>query len=644
MNFLPLPNDWHRQKIGLLCEPIRSVYPQRKGDGEFQYVDITSVSSVEKEIKETQVITNTAAPSRARQEIAYNDVIVSTVRPNLNAVALVPEALSNQICSTGFCVLRAKPDLLDPEYLFYWVQFPPFVQLLTSKARGIGYPAVSDSDVKNSQIPLPPLSEQRRIAAILREADGLRRLRRRADERARDLLPALFQEMFSQRREGWRERRLGDLFSLEAGRSIAAEAQPARDGEWGILKVSAVTSGTFRPEENKKLPDAMTPLAQFEVGEEELLISRANTEELIGASAITRNSPGQLLLPDKLWRVILPQEPETNIYFLYALLNTRDLRRAISMRSTGTSASMKNISQEKFLDIKILLPPKTLQDDFAVNARAIWDIVIDQQLESVQSIENLFQSLLARAFDGELTAAWREQHAELLHDEAVQRDIALGLRAAEPTLDDLEADRVTRAEREEAQRQIQQELQKLSQTMPSALLSLFGDSLSSLASQSLDSMIAGAIQPIEWDKLVVGMPEGLRLEATHITDNVRAIQQQALALPALQQSPEIAAQMVSSIGQFFQLYQRAQVIAGNRAVREAFDQRLNTLIDAIAQAPAYFRAEDLAQKDIGIGAADETLRVLAALGYVRPVLVRGQARYRRIDPVGERVVVEEFAG
>lgn len=291
-----------------------------------------------------------------------------------------------------------------------------------------------------------------------------------------------------------------------------------------------------------------------------------------------------------------------------------------------------------------MLPPKTLQDDFAVNARAIWDIVIDQQLESVQSIENLFQSLLARAFDGELTAAWREQHAELLHDEAVQRDIALGLRAAEPTLDDLEADRVTRAEREEAQRQIQQELQKLSQTMPSALLSLFGDSLSSLASQSLDSMIAGAIQPIEWDKLVVGMPEGLRLEATHITDNVRAIQQQALALPALQQSPEIAAQMVSSIGQFFQLYQRAQVIAGNRAVREAFDQRLNTLIDAIAQAPAYFRAEDLAQKDIGIGAADETLRVLAALGYVRPVLVRGQARYRRIDPVGERVVVEEFAG
>jgi len=97
------------------------------------------------------------------------------------------------------------------------------------------------------------------------------------------------------------------------------------------------------------------------------------------------------------------------------------------------------------------------------------------------------------------------------------------------------------------------------------------------------------------------------------------------------------------VGQIIQIYQRAQAIAGSRAVRDTFDRYAAALIDKLAQAPVYFRAEDLAQNGVGISEADEGLRLLAALGYVRPVLVRGRLRYRRVDPLGERVVVEEFA-
>src|SRR5258706_5521339 len=406
------PENWRYVPLRAVAEISGGSTPSRSNPAFFggdipwaTPTDVTGLNDIFIE-KTAETLTEQGLRKSSTRLLPPGSVLM-TSRATIGFTAIITrEMCTNQ----GFANFICNDRFLFNQYLAYWL---PFVrsQLLRMASRTT-FQEISKSNLAKLQIPLPPLSEQRRIADIMRQADALRRLRRDADARARDLLPALFQEMFSQSRKDWREKRLGDLLSLEAGRSVAAEAQSAREGEWGILKISAVTSGIFRPDENKKLPDDMQPLAQFEVGDDELLISRANTEELIGASAIARNPPGQLLLPDKLWRVILPQEPETNIYFLYAILNTRNLRRTISIRSTGTSASMKNISQERFLDIKIQLPPKELQDDFERRARVIWDIVIDQQVVASQDIENLFQSLLTRAFNGELTAAWRERNAD----------------------------------------------------------------------------------------------------------------------------------------------------------------------------------------------------------------------------------------
>ena len=101
--------------------------------------------------------------------------------------------------------------------------------------RGIGYPAVSDSDVKSVLIPLPPISEQQHIVDILRQADELQRLRREANQRANDLLPALFQEIFGEQPPEAQPGKIGDLIHFEAGSSIAAQPYPARPGRWGIL-------------------------------------------------------------------------------------------------------------------------------------------------------------------------------------------------------------------------------------------------------------------------------------------------------------------------------------------------------------------------------------------------------------------------
>jgi hypothetical protein len=307
------------------------------------------------------------------------------------------------------------------------------------------------------------------------------------------------------------------------------------------------------------------------------------------------------------------------------------------------TSNVAHLGAARFAQMPFPLPPISLQRAFVERMDEIRS-AINHQITTNQRLEDLFQSLLARAFSGELTAAWREQHAEQLHEEVIQRDVALGLRDAEPTVGDLAEGRATRAEREQAERQIQQDIEKLRQSAPLALLTLIDESFSASTAPSLNTVLAHALQPIDWDELVTGMPKDLQLQATEVADSFRSIQQQARATPALQQSPELAAQMVAAYTQLGQLYQHAQALANNRAVRAAFDKRMNSLIERIAQAPAYFRAEDLADNDGGIGAADEGLRVLAALGYVRPVMVRGQVRYRRVDSIGERVIVEELAG
>ncbi|MGC2222800.1 MAG: restriction endonuclease subunit S, partial [Methylocella sp.] len=162
----------------------------------FRYIDISSVSQGEKRIIPNGETPTAEAPSRARQLVQTGDVLVSTVRPNLNAVAFVPEEMDGATASTGFCVLRPKPNRLDGRYLFHWVRTSSFVVDMTKKATGQSYPAVSDKIVKNSLLPLLPLDEQKRIAAILDQADELRRLRQHAIDQLNELGPAIFQEMF----------------------------------------------------------------------------------------------------------------------------------------------------------------------------------------------------------------------------------------------------------------------------------------------------------------------------------------------------------------------------------------------------------------------------------------------------------------
>ena len=206
--------------IGSLCHKTGVRDPRKKPNDGFLYVDIASIDRESKTIGAPTQTLGGDAPSRARKVIRHRDVIVATVRPNLNAVALVPSELDDQIASTGFAVLRPDETRLSSDYLYQWVKMPAFIEQLMAEVRGAQYPAVSDSDVLGAGIPLPPLEEQRRIADLLDEADRLQRLRKEANEKAQRILPALFLDMFGDPQSnpmGWEVRPLGDVCEMRSG-------------------------------------------------------------------------------------------------------------------------------------------------------------------------------------------------------------------------------------------------------------------------------------------------------------------------------------------------------------------------------------------------------------------------------------------
>lgn len=138
-----MSNVNHRP-LSELCEStIASVNPKRQPESEFWYVDISAADNTLKQIVSPQKVNGKLASVRARQVIRTNDVLVATTRPNLNAVALVPEQYDGEVCSTGFCVLRVGSEL-DSEYLYYFVQSAAFVNPLTDLTKGALYPAVSE--------------------------------------------------------------------------------------------------------------------------------------------------------------------------------------------------------------------------------------------------------------------------------------------------------------------------------------------------------------------------------------------------------------------------------------------------------------------------------------------------------------------
>lgn len=301
----------------------------------------------------------------------------------------------------GVAGLRPKPGV-DPSYLWHWLSHAR--SELEGKGRGATFLQVNRTDISDLEVPLPPMDEQRRIAAVLDRADELR-VKRQASLALLDALnESIFLDMFGdpvQNRLGWSRVPLRYLLQrIDSGKSPVCLSRPAEPDEWGVLKLGAVTWGVFDDRQNKALPETADADPRYEVRAGDLLFTRKNTRDLVGACAIAHESRPRLLLSDLVFRLVPRAGAPYHPIFLHRLLSIRSKRREVQRLAGGSAGSMPNISKSKLLEVTVELPPLDLQEEFA--RRVLTAHAAQRSAKASSShIGELFSSLQQRAFAGQ---------------------------------------------------------------------------------------------------------------------------------------------------------------------------------------------------------------------------------------------------
>jgi len=315
--------------------------------------------------------------------------------------ASIGKILTGLAGAYNVAIMRTIPDTskIKKKYLYYYLKSPYFQNAILNVGSRAAQAGFNKEDLSKLDIECPELSEQENIASILDKVEIVIRKRKEELVFLDKLIKARFVEMFGDVKinpHNYKKFSIKSVLkSCEAGWSGNGTQRIRKDDEIAVLKVSAVTKGYFIPEECKVLDDQEN-IKKYVIPEKgDLLFSRANTREMVGATAIVKEDYPSLILPDKLWKIKF--KDNVNVIYMKYILSSKSVRNQFSAVSTGTSGSMYNVSMDKFKGIEIPIPPIELQNQFADFVRAVdkSKVAVQRALDETQL---LFDSLMQKYF------------------------------------------------------------------------------------------------------------------------------------------------------------------------------------------------------------------------------------------------------
>ena len=356
---------------------------QKTYDGLIDYLDISSVDNAEKRIISYQTIRSSNAPSRAKQLLKKGDVLVSTVRPNLNAVAVVEEETENlMVGSTGYCVLRCKENI-DVRYLFNICQSQYFIVDMSSQASGASYPAVSNSIVRNSLIPCHSIEEQRKIAEKIDTVSELIAFRKQQLVELDELVKSRFIELFGDRYTNdkkWDNKPLYECADFYNGK--AHEQVVDENGEYILVTSRCIASDISDYRRTNAL------LFPLQVNDIAMVMSDVPNGRAL-AKCVLIDEDGKYTLNQ---RICCLRNYSFNPIFFYYLLNRHEY-----FLSFNDGNAQTNLRKDDLLACNIIIPPMELQEQFAafVEQTDKSKLAIQQSLDK---LELLKKSLMQEYF------------------------------------------------------------------------------------------------------------------------------------------------------------------------------------------------------------------------------------------------------
>lgn len=223
-------------------------------------------------------------------------------------------------------------------------------------------------------------------------------------------------EWLGQVPEHWKVIKLKHLTTLfEQGWSPQCDSRPAESNEYGVLKVGCVNGGKFRPSENKALPPELEPKLQYLIQRNDLLISRANTKELVGSAAVIDDDYPNLILCDKLYRIRFNQNVCAEMVALYLSIGV--VREQIELGASGASHSMQNIGQDTIKELFYLLQPIDEAQNILMNiieSNKQFDSLISKAESAIQLLQERRTALISSVITGKIDVRhWQNPQQDL---------------------------------------------------------------------------------------------------------------------------------------------------------------------------------------------------------------------------------------
>jgi type I restriction enzyme S subunit len=402
-----LPNGWKWVRLDAAAWLNKEKRDPRKEmpNEEFLYIDISSIEEGTGSILEVKKILGKNAPSRARRVIHANDVIMSTVRPYLKSIAIIPEEYDNQICSTGFAVLTCKKEIL-PKYLFYLLFSDVVIRQCNEMMVGAHYPALRFDQVARIKIPLPPLEEQKRIVSrldqLVSRAEEAKRLRKLAREEAEKIMHAALNKVFSRaEEEGWKWVRLKELVLIESGKrpkgGSTGTGVPSLGGE------QLLPTGKVNWEKLRYVPeDFFDTLKKGKVKQGDVLVVKDGATT--GKTAYVESLPFKKVAVNEHVFIVrsLDESRLLNKYLFFILFSEIGQKQ---IRDLFHGAAQGGITQHNVEEISIPLPTLDEQKRIIVYLDKLRETIVSirgLQQKTEEELEKLVPSILDKAFKGGL--------------------------------------------------------------------------------------------------------------------------------------------------------------------------------------------------------------------------------------------------
>lgn len=495
-------------------------------------------------------------------------------------------------------ILRPDQELLLSEFLFFFLYSAWGQAQIEREFHGGAIGGINQTFADHLEIPLPPLPEQRRIAAILRQADLLRQWRKTTLNIANYFLSALYENLFG-------------AIALDPTKQIAIDAILQKysgivTGPFGtqlkvgelvangnpVFGIENVQPNRFVSKVSKFITDEkFEDLIRYRVLPNDVLLTRMGT---IGrACVVPQDVPEKSIISYHLFR-LRPDVDNCLPKFLAATLNYSPFV-AQQLKNFAAGAVMSGLNADTVRSIRIPRPLKEQQANY-VQVVDAFTVEIEKLEKSNVLLEELFASLVSRSFTGELTDSWRKKHKEELQRAAVERDQKLGLRGETARWIDAKEGRLTPEEEEQLRQALGQFAVNINEVFASS-----GAALSPLADIN-----------------------------THIVEPLLQSVRQSLQDDASIQPPLIPPVSRESVLQYID---NLPVPQEKRAIIETLDITTLRALKLAGTYPAYFTADDLEAGEFGgitTLQAEASLRLLQALGFVKLVQLDGLLRYRLI--------------